>query len=395
MNTEKIKARIYEISNKQSRGGKRKIKLIIHEIMPDSSHFQENGISWAEKYVLNALDSLKGAPIAVEFINEEKSEIFGHGLTDEIETDTGRMPIFENSTVVGSIIEGYIDDVDFDGTIKKCLLADAWIYQQRYPKFVDYLIDNIPLGNVSGSVEINGLEENQNQIVYEDGYKEQGRIPQKYTYSAHALLGQSVKPADPAAKVLEINQKLNEKKEEKIVDEKILNEIVENIKKTIIETNSVSAEVNAQMAEKDAKIVELNASVEQLTAAMADVKKERDELWEKEDVLYKEITILKEEIAKAKIAERVGELNSAIANFTDSEKEFAKDEIEAFNADPMTVEINSIVDKIYAEIGKKNKEAEVEEQKNLELNSKKEKPEDIFGEVIETNSKTDEDISIF
>jgi hypothetical protein len=394
MNQEQFNSRVFEISSKKAKGGKRPIKLILHEIMPDETVYQENGISWSEEYSLNALDSIIGAPIAVEFINEDKSEIWGHGMTDEIETEDGKMPIFELSEVVGSLTKGYIEDIEIDGITKRVVTADGYIYQQRFPNFTNWLIENVPLGNVMGSVEINGLPENQNQIIYADGYKEKGRIPQSYLYSGHALLSNLVKPADPAAKVLEINENQNVKKEDSDMDEKILAQLVENIRNTIVEINSKNSEYESQIAEKEAKIVELNASVEQLMMALEECKKERDQLWEKEDMLYKEMDMIKGQMAEAHMKEKIGELNSAIADFSDEEKAYAKEEIDAFNAEPLTHEINTIIDKIYAEIGKKNKEAEAEEKRVFEQNSKETKPEDIFAEVVETNSK-DEDTNIF
>lgn len=398
---ERFNSRFYEISSKKSKGGKREVLLVLHEIMPDETVYQDNGISWKEDFVLQSLDSLKGAPLAVEFINDKKDAIWGHGMTDEVDTEDGKMPIFESSEVVGSFIEGYISDIEIDGVMKHVLLGRAYIYEQRYKNFVDWLVVNVPLGNVMGSVEISGLPENKNVIVYEDGWKEFGRVPMTYCYSGHALLSNCVKPADQSAIVLEINEKSNkENKEVQNMDEKILSQFVDSVKTTIVEVNNKNSEyetkiteLNSVIVEKENNIVELNASVTELTTALEEVKKEKQELWDKEDVLYKEMAILKEEIAKAKVKERVGELNSSLAEFTEEEQAYAKDEIEAFNAEPMSCEINSIVDKIYAEIGKKEKELEKQNSVS-EQNSTKPNVEDIFGEIIEIN-ESKEDSSIF
>lgn len=399
--TERFNSKFYEMSSKKTKGGKRKLTLILHEIMEDETHYQDNGISWNEQYVLNSLDSLKGMPLAVEFIDEDKSEIWGHGMTDEIDTEDGRMPIFENSEVVGSCIGGYIKDIEFDNETKRLLLADFWVYQQRYPNFVNWLQTNVPLGNVMGSVEISGLPENLNKIIYEDGYKDLGRVPMDYCYSGHALLSNCVTPADKLAKVLEINENVNkENKEVQNMDEKILSQFVDSVKTTIVEVNNKNSEyetkiteLNSVIVEKENNIVELNASVAELQSALDAVTAEKDSIWQKQDVLYKEAELLKEEIAKAKVKERVGELNTSLAEFTEEEKAYAKDEIEAFNAEPMSCEINSIVDKIYAEIGKKEKELKKQNSVS-EQNSTKPNVEDIFGEIIEIN-ETKEDTSIF
>lgn len=400
MNKEVFNYRFYEISSKKAKGGKRPVKVILHEIMPDNTIYQENGISWNEEYTLNSLESLVGAPIIVEFVDENKTIIWGHGSTDEVETEDGKMPVFENSEVVGAFTSGYIEDIVVDNETKRVLIGEGYIYEHRYYNFTKWLIENVPLGNVMGSVEIVGLPENNNKIIYENGWVEKGRVPKDYMYSGYALLNQLVDPADPVAKVLEINQNKNEgaKKEEIVMDEKILAQLVENIKNVIVETNSKNTEAEGLVAEKEAKIVELNASVVELTSALESAEKERKELWDKEESLYKEIKLLKEEVTKAKIAERISELNSAIADFSDEEKGYAKAEIEAFNADPVACEINSVVDKIYAEIGKKKREEDVEAARVSELNNKAdlEKPEDIFSEVFETNSKKEEeDTNIF
>lgn len=85
-------------------------------------------------------------------------------------------------------------------------------------------------------------------------------------------------------------------------------------------------------------------------------------------------------------------MNAAIAEYTDEEKAYAQAEIDAFNADPVATEINSVVDKILIGIGKKAKETAVV----AETNSANEKAdvEDIFS-VVETNSANTEDVNIF
>lgn len=390
-NIEKFNSVFYEISSKKTKGGKREVKLVLHEIFPDNKTWQDNGISWNEEYTLNSLESLKGAPLAVQFIDDKKSEIWGHGYIGDVDGENGKIPIFE-SEVVGSFIDGYIDDIEIKGEIKHVLIGRAYIYEQRYKNFVDWLITNVPLGNVMGSIEINGLPENKNEIIYEDGFKETGRVPMVYCYSGHALLSKCVKPADQSAVVLEINEKQN--KEEDKMDEKILNQVVLEIKNTIVETNSKNQEQETKITELNTQNLELNASVEQLTAALEATKAEIKAWEDKYDILWKETGILREEIAKAEVKAKVGELNSALSEFTDEEKAYAKTEIEAFETEPLTSEINTVVSKIYTEIGKKSKEAEA--LKTSEQNESKTKEEDIFGE-IESVSKTDndDDISIF
>ena len=146
------------------------------------------------------------------------------------------------------------------------------------------------------------------------------------------------------------------------------------------------------IANKDTTIAELNASSEELKTALEKAQEDYQEIWKKGDELYNEIKELKKQLAEAQAKERVGEMNSAIADFSDEEKEYAKAEIDAFTADPINCEINSVVNKIWECIGKKAKEdakviAEQNASNNIEV-------DDIFAEVCEINS-AEEDDSIF
>ena len=79
-------------------------------------------------------------------------------------------------------------------------------------------------------------------------------------------------------------------------------------------------------------------------------------------------------------------------DFTDEEKAYAQAEIDAFNADPIASEINSVVSKIYEGIGKKAKseaDAVVSEQ-----NAANASVEDIFAEVS-VDAPEAEDTNIF
>ena len=94
--------------------------------------------------------------------------------------------------------------------------------------------------------------------------------------------------------------------------------------------------------------------------------------------------------AGAAAAERVGELNSAIAKFTDEEKAYAKAEIDAFNADPVSAEINSVVNKIYEGIGMAAKAAQKQEVPAVETNAAN--IDDIFGYVADAGKPEDTNI---
>ena len=47
--SERAFAPIYEISSENKIAGRRPIKVVLHEIFPDNTRWQENGISWKEE----------------------------------------------------------------------------------------------------------------------------------------------------------------------------------------------------------------------------------------------------------------------------------------------------------------------------------------------------------
>lgn len=157
----------------------------------------------------------------------------------------------------------------------------------------------------------------------------------------------------------------------------------------IAELNSVIADKDAIIAERDNTIVETNATIEQIQKALDDMEQERRTYWEEREILEKEL-------AELKVKARLGELNSAIENFSDEEKKYAEVEINSFNEDPLKGDINAIVNRIYAGIGEASKKAEA--VKVAEINSMNNKVdiEDIFSEMTPVGEKIDdEDVNIF
>lgn len=389
--------KIIELSSKQSKNGRRKFKAILHRIFPDDcivdgvgTQYNENGITWIREYCENALPTIDGMSLRVEFLDEERTEICGHGETEIVDG----LQLFENATVIGTFKKGYIDELEVNGEKQLVCIAEGEIDEACYKSFVEKLDEDLADGNAPyGSVEIYKTSDNDG-IIYKYGYHDYGRVPEKFIYSGFALLG--VKPADNSAKLLELNSK--NKEEQNNMDEKMLQGFVSDIKQVISETNSKNeelsktiAELNEAIADKDKTIAELNASSEELKTALEKAEKDYQEVWKKEDELYNEIKELKAQLAEAQAKERVGEMNSAIADFSDEEKAYAQAEIEAFTADPINCEINSVVNKIWEGIGKKAKEdAKIVAEQNASSNE----VDDIFAEVSEINS-ADEDDSIF
>jgi len=381
---EAFQTRIFELSETQARGGKRPIKLIMHRIMDTPDDYQDNGISWKEEYVREALKRIAPAEIVVDYLDKgmtaDETEISGHGLIGQgTDYDGNPMPMFSvTSEVVGSITGGEITTVELNGAPTKVLMAYGVLFEHRCPGLVDYLKQHVPEGNVMGSVEIVGTPENNNVIVYEDGYKEHGRVPMQYEYSGYAILSGAVPPADEAAHVLEINNK-----EDGSMDETKLRGFVDEIKTelhaVLDDKANLTNELNSLNENVAAKEAELNQANEKVTSLEAEVNQLKEEATAKDA----KIAELEEKVNEYEKKARVAELESALADYSESEQAYAKDEIEAFKADPMNCEINSVVNKICVGI--------VADRKNKEHNDKHEDL-DIFSAVENSGNV---EISIF
>lgn len=393
----------FEISSRKSKNGRRKFKLILHEIYPDicidtvnkmGTIYNENGITWIEEYCKNNLHTVKDMSLRVEFADRfHRIEILGHGKTG---VQDG-LPLFENADVVGHFTDAYIDEIEDDGITKKVLIGEGYLDEMCYPEFVSKLIEDIE-NNIApyGSVEI-FKDENNDGIVYKYGYKENGRIPTEYIYSGYALLG--IRPADKTAKLLEINES---NKEDNFMDD---NQMKEFIKEIISEMLSAQEEINKYkeecagkiavaseaVATKNKEIEELNEVISSIKSELEACKKEKNELNAANEDMKTELNSLNETVTKLQEKEKINELNTAIADFSEDEKSYAKAEIDAFNENPVNSEINSVVNAILVGIGKKAKEqATILSEKN----ASKLDTEDIFSEVGVTFN-LEEDSSIF
>lgn len=405
-----IPVKTFEMSSKLNKRGRRPFKAILHEVYPDScidytngvgNQYNENGICWIEEYCEQALPSIAGMSLKVEFADPvDRTEIIGHGMTD---IQDG-IPIFEDATLIGHFTKGYIDTIQTDDGEKRVCIGEGEFDASCYPKLNQKLDEELALGNFPEcSVEIYKTADEDN-IVYAYGYKDKGRIPKKFDYLGLAILG--IRPADKISLLIELNQK---NKEDTMLEKEqfdaLVSAVTENVKQIIVENNSVKKEYEDKIAECDQKIADaeqkvadkevecntLSASVEKIQVALDEAREEIGEKYKEIENLYQEADELRKELAKAQAERRVAEMNSALEKFSDEEKGYAKDLIDAFNEDPMKVEINSVLDRIYTEIGKKTKET----NKTVEANSAKPVVEDmdIFGEVV--NGSTVEDTNIF
>lgn len=345
--------RILELSSKDDKDGRRQVKVILHEIYKDKSQHNKNGITWLEKYCKNNIDSVKGISITCEFVNDERTEILGHGETG---IEDG-VPILENATMIGVLERGYIDDINVDGETKRALVGEGYIDAMRYKNFVDVLEEKLHANEtIFGSVEIIGLKDNGNRIKYLNGYQEIGRIPTEYRYSGFAVLG--VMPSDETARVIEINDRKENGDMEKL--EKMFEKFEEKFDKT--------NEYKQALGQKQKEIDDLTSQIENLKA-------QSESLSDK----------LKDELDKLKSSTLKEQLNAALADFSDKEKEVAKESIEKFSADPINSDesIQDIVDTILVAIGKEV--CELKKKKVSEQNSYKCEDTNILGEVFEIN----------
>lgn len=404
----KIQERFLEISQATNPNGRRKVKLALHEIYPDRTQWNKNGITYLEQYTRDNADSVKGMPLCAEFLDDDKDIPYGHGLTGHIKS----MPVFENSVQVGVCEDWSIEDIEIEGEAHRCLCATGYINEGRYPKFVKWIEDQVANGEtLRGSVEFVGTKDNDGEIIYDGGWKEEGRVPMIYDYSGYCIL--SVKPSDPSAILIELNQfrnnledvEMNEEMKNAFSDLKSevisafketrkaeMNEEISSLESKVTELNAKIAELNTQIEEKDKEIEELNRKCNE---ANAEAAKKDEEVNSKVEELNSTIAEKDAELNKMKKANRVAELNQALSSFTDEEKNYAKEEIDAFNADPFSVEINQITTKIESTSYRKIREDQ--KNKNLEANSMKDEFDGIISTVdpIVKDDNTVEDFDCF
>ena len=225
---------------------------------------------------------------------------------------------------------------------------------------------------IKGSVEIVGKAEHDGHIIYSGGWKDQGRVPQIYDYSGYAIL--SIKPADEAAIVMELNNK-KQKKEEIEMDEKLKNELMAVVSGAVSESNSKWDEYWAKVEAKDAEIAQLQADIKGKEAEIAQLRADFEKANAAQAAAEAGLTEANaaKEAAEAGLAEAnskiaalenesaIAELNAALAPYTEEQRAIAKEEIDAFNANPGSVEINTIVGKICTEMVRVSRENHISE----------------------------------
>ncbi|MCY9038963.1 hypothetical protein MOE77_18885 [Bacillus inaquosorum] len=374
-----MRSAILEINNQRKVSGRTFVKWVVLEIHENNTQYNKNGITWIEKHVNANLNSIKDMPLCVEFIDCENSEPFGHGMT-EIKDGT---PLFENSTVVGVTTNGYIDTIEVNGQQKRVLIGEGFIYNQRYPKFVQWLKSKMFDGEFpETSVEISAVE-GSSSIEYDGGYKEKGRIPMRFDFTGDAILG--IDPADDAAVLLELN---NNHKEEQSMAKTQDEALVELNNKLNIENKALEtkvAELNEALKKKDE---ELNAAVKAAKDEKAKVEEKEKEIKKAKEEKEKadaELNSLKEFKQNAENEKLKSELNQDLNKYTEKEKSVAKEKIELFSKSPSLELKTQILSEINSSIAQ-SFIAQRQKNQSTETNSTNDK--DIFSEINDAGQES-------
>ena len=395
--------KMFEISSKKNKNGRRKFKVILYKIFPDScvdetnqigTDYNQNGITWIREYCEKALPSISGMSLRCEFIDEERTQLCGHGDTDIIDGE----PIYEDAVVIGTFTKGYIEDIETNEGIITVCIGEGEIDSQCYHNFVTKLETDIANGIYpNGSIEIMHTENNDG-IVYKYGYKDKGRIPMEFIHSGYALLG--VTPADDNARLIELNKKHKEdlNKMNELEIKALVSQVINEMSTHTSEINKCKEECEAKISKANEKLKtavneknEIEATSQKIKDALEKLKGEYEELNKRYEELWEEKKALEKALGEAQAKELLNEMNEAITGFTDKEKAYAQAEINAFKDNPSASEINSIVNKIWEGIGKT---AKANDKAIAEKNAIGTNVEDIFGEVG-TAVTPPEDVNIF
>lgn len=159
------------------------------------------------------------------------------------------------------------------------------------------------------------------------------------------------------------------------MDEKLKNELMAVVSGAVSESNSKWDEYWAKVEAKDAEIAQLQADIKGKEAEIAQLRADFEKANAAQAAAEAGLTEANaaKEAAEAGLAEAnskiaalenesaIAELNAALAPYTEEQRAIAKEEIDAFNANPGSVEINTIVGKICTEMVRVSRENHISE----------------------------------
>lgn len=159
------------------------------------------------------------------------------------------------------------------------------------------------------------------------------------------------------------------------MDEKTKNELMAAVTGAVSEANSkweeywakvdtLLAEISqlkADIAQKEADIKQLQADYDKEAAAKSAAEAGLTEANAAKEAAEASLVEANAKITEMQNAAAVAELNAALAPYTEEQRAVAKEEIDAFNANPGSVEINSIVGKICTAMVQAARESQIAE----------------------------------
>lgn len=352
--------------------GRTPIKVVLHEIHKSLDEFNKNGINWKREHVEKNIETVNGSPIVAEFLDESHDMPLGHG--DPYIDEDGKV-YFENSVVVGVLEKGSIEDLEINGSMRTVLVGEGHLFNQRFPKFIEWIRETNSIEQVKSSVEIGATPPND-VIVYDGGWKEEGRIPMEYQYTGHAILSEA--PADDNAVLLEVN-KFKEDKRMSKENNQLVTELNEKLETKVSELN----ELKNSLKEKDGEVTELNEKLETKAGELNSTIEELKEVKEKLEGSEKELNELRTFKKEQEDKQLQSELNAKLSSYTDEEKEVVKEKVEKFSTEPSTELLGEIVNEINSNIAKK-----IVESRKTQTETNSHKDDDIFGDIQDVHTET-------
>ena len=145
------------------------------------------------------------------------------------------------------------------------------------------------------------------------------------------------------------------------MDEKTKNELMAAATGAVSEVNSKWEEYWAKVDTLLAEISQLKADIAQKEADIKQLQADYDKEAAAKEAAEASLVEANAKITEMQNAAAVAELNAALAPYTEEQRAVAKEDIDAFNSNPGSVEINSIVGKICTAMVQAARESQIAE----------------------------------